>query len=117
MISLLVTVIIVWRALPPLLHQRSNDGVFVGKLLAITAVMVVLAGGSASLMSWWLGGGRLHAALVLLVAITVGMVSAGWLVLHWRLLTDEELTALPGGKHLVAIMNKEKKENNNNETR
>lgn len=116
-ISLLVTVIIVWRALPPLLHQRSNDGVFVGKLLAITAVMVVLAGGSASLMSWLLGGGRLHAALVLLVAITVGMVSAGWLVLHWRLLTDEELTALPGGKHLVAIMNKEKKENNNNETR
>ncbi|WP_295746348.1 polysaccharide biosynthesis protein [uncultured Limosilactobacillus sp.] len=116
-ISLLVTVMIVWRALPPVLHQGDHDGRFVSKLLTITAIMAVLAGGSASLMSWWLGAGRLHAALVLLVAISVGMVSAGWLVLHWRLLTEEELTALPGGERLAAMINKENKENDSNETR
>ena len=116
-LSLLVTMIIVWQALPQLLRRYRHGGRFVGKLLTITAFMTVLAGGSASLMKCYFGGGRLQAALVLLVAITIGAASAGWLVIRWHLLDDEELIALPGGKRLVTMMTKDNKENDSNETR
>ena len=116
-LSLLVTMIIVWQALPQLLRRHRHGGKFVGKLLTITAFMTVLAGGSASLMKCYFGGGRLQAALVLLVAITIGAASAGWLVIRWHLLDDEELIALPGGKQLVTMMTKDNKENDSNETR
>lgn len=115
-VSLLTTLLIVWRALPAIVHQ-GGERRFVAKLLAITGVMVVVAGGIAWLMTGWLGGGRLIAALVLLVAIVAGAVVAVTLILRWQLLTSDELMALPGGERLVKQMMKESKEKNSNETR
>ncbi|HIW70760.1 MAG TPA: polysaccharide biosynthesis protein [Candidatus Limosilactobacillus merdipullorum] len=115
-VSLLTTLLFVWRALPAVVHQ-GGERHFVVKLLVITGVMVVVTGGGAWLMTSWLGSSRLSATLVLLVAIGVGAVVAIGLILHWQLLTIEELMALPGGEHLVRQTMKESKENKSNETR
>lgn len=108
-ISLLVTLLIVWRALPQIVHQ-GGERRFVVKLLTITGLMALITGGTAWLVTSWVGSGRLNAALVLLVAIVVGATVAIYLILHWQLLTNEELLALPGGERLVNQRMKENKE-------
>lgn len=72
--------------------------------------MALITGGTAWLVTSWVGSGRLNAALVLLVAIVVGATVAIYLILHWQLLTNDELLALPGGERLVNQRIKENKE-------
>lgn len=99
-LALLVTLLIVWRAVPAYLHWNPGSK-FNIKLTAVCVIMGFSAWTVGKLMTVLVGPGRLASILVVGISVVAGIIIALVLSIKVKLLSAKEMLLLPHGKELL----------------